>query len=455
MESRFKYLAIAMATAGLLAIPAVASANPGEEEMEIDAPLKSGPQEEIEYPAGLGADEYFALPEAEQLRLKEANSSLEDMAAAAELMSPTATPFMDQVRAVGVDVEATFEKFPDVHTRYEVDADAGTFSIRYFNGADPARQAEYISTVKQAMGEAAATLSIEPAGYLLSANEAVLAQIVSREGEWAERIQGGEIVGAPDPLGDGVVRVGIQGEVAPEWTSFEVDGVPVEITTSKDPLIALESRWVDYSPYSPGGRLNNSAGAFKCTTGFGWRRWSDNKLMGSTAAHCATGIGGVNSFYNAGNLVGSRSVVSTTRDSMSLTPGGSIAPNVFVGPVGTSTIFPLKGASVLPVGSPIAFSGAKTGSHVSSVAATGLSLSYQAKANNGTWYAITGLTGTWSQSTDGGDSGGPWITSNGSNQAFAHGSHTGKTTIPGVGVYSSFMDINKVSAALQATIYIQ
>lgn len=182
--------------------------------------------------------------------------------------------------------------------------------------------------------------------------------------------------------------------------------------------------------------------------------------MGSTAAHCYARSGDT-SWFNSGSPVGIQSNIQLSKDAMLLAPGpgSTFAPDVFAstgyGPLlaNTSVILPLLGASVLPIGSPIAFSGQTTGSHVSSVAATGGKNSYPSLY--GATVTVSSLTATWSKCTAPGDSGGTWITSDAYNNAYAHGTHYGGALIPGFpeyGAYASYIDVNTTSAAVQATI---
>ncbi|WP_336659040.1 hypothetical protein [Leucobacter sp. USHLN153] len=405
--------------------------------------------------------EWRALPEERQITLKEQQSSEEERSEADVLMAPTATLFMDSVRSSSDDLEAIFAQYSDVHSRFEVSTEDSTYWLKYYSGAEPNRIEEYKRAIRKIVKATGFGAKIEPVDYLYSRNEAVLSEIVAREGVWAERLGDGNIVGAPDPLGDGVVRVGValdgvEGKLDASWQKSEIDGVSVVFTSSDSPLVEPQSRIVDYSPYSPGARLNKYNGSFVCTNGFGWRRWSDNKLMGSTAAHCY-GYSGADQFFNNGNIVGTRNAShqNFSKDAvlMTLYGGNSVAPNVYVGASNSSTIYPLVGAAVLPIGSPIALTGASSGSHVSSVAAKGLQASYT--TINGSSIVVSPLYGTWSRTANSGDSGGGWITSDSKNRAYAHGSHFGYATIPGVGSYASYIDINTFSAAVKATIYTQ
>lgn len=72
-------------------------------------------------------------------------------------------------------------------------------------------------------------------------------------------------------------------------------------------------------------------------------------------------------------------------------------------------------------------------------------------------YPIYGLVQTWSVANThcvAGDSGGPWITTDGSGRAAAHGQHFG--FIPQYGYnYCNYVDINQLSTSLQATLLTQ
>lgn len=298
-----------------------------------------------------------------------------------------------------------------------------------------------------------------PATYTLAENTAVLEKVVDYLSSDSSSVSAKSLTGAPDILGDGVIRIGIESDINEETAKALSDklseqyGVQISITVSDEPVFTPESRTHDTNPFSPGARIYDGSGRPQCTLGFGWRKWNDNKLYNSTAAHCWSRTG-ITKFYNNGVLLGSKSTTSLSRDAMLLSPPANIAPStyVFVGPSNSSTIYPLRGASILNVGNAVGFSGATTGTHVSSVAALNIVGKYQSILGE---VYVTGLTATWSRSTRAGDSGGIWITSDANNNAYAHGMHYGTAYIPGVGDYASFMDVNRISGALQATIYIQ
>lgn len=219
----------------------------------------------------------------------------------------------------------------------------------------------------------------------------------------------------------------------------------------------LESRLADSRPWTGGAWISFDPGLIAtttnayCTLGFTWKKWSTNVLYGGTANHC-TGTGGAwVTFYNNTNLVGTAAFTSPASDGM-LLGGTSYSPTVFVGSQSTTDIRQVKGLDTSwDPGDAVAMSGARSGLRTARVELT----HYYDPCKH--WYLT--LMDHWV--SQGGDSGGPWLTTMSANSSYpgaavAHGQHVGRgcdaDQQPVLG--SEFMPLSTISSALSASIYI-
>lgn len=118
--------------------------------------------------------------------------------------------------------------------------------------------------------------------------------------------------------------------------------------------------------------------------------------------------------------------------------------------VSPTLAYPVVNAAVLLPGATVAESLGYSGVVVTSVDMINASATY-----GGITY--TPLTTSWSASCQGGDSGGPWLTTNGGAQVIAHGQHWGNhpfylSTTGNATAYCAFYDVNTISSAVSATL---
>ena len=219
----------------------------------------------------------------------------------------------------------------------------------------------------------------------------------------------------------------------------------------EDPRVALErikplenwgpeNRVDDFAPWTAGAAIDSTSGG--CTLGWAWKLWGTNQVVGSTAGHCTSSY-----WYNNGTYVGTVFKSSAPADS-ELLSGSSYSPTVFVGDQTTSVLRRVVGFDASwSVGDAVAMSGRTSGLNVTTVKMPTYTL--PSCANE---YA--GLTGVLMQShvTGGGDSGGPWLTTqSGTGYVIAHGQHFGYGCALGY-TGSFFMKLNTISAAQAASI---
>ncbi len=205
-----------------------------------------------------------------------------------------------------------------------------------------------------------------------------------------------------------------------------------------------ESRMADFQPYTAGAAIDSSTGL--CTLGWTWRRWSSNQVVGSTARHCANLV-----WSNNGTYVGTVFQSNQSTDS-ALMSGTTYSPTVFVGgtPSNPNTTVVRRVTQIdtsWDYDDDVAMSGRTTGLNVAEVKYATYTLTSCAGA-----YA--GLTGVLMQThvTAGGDSGGPWLTTQtGTGYVTAHGQHFGHGCVSG-NEGSFFIKLNAISAAQSVSI---
>lgn len=203
---------------------------------------------------------------------------------------------------------------------------------------------------------------------------------------------------------------------------------------------APENRVDDFQPWTAGAAIDSTSSG--CTLGWAWRRWANNQVVGSTARHCANLY-----WYNNGTYVGTVFQSNQPTDS-ALMSGTTYSPTVFVGNQTTSVLRRVVAIDTAwNVGDSVAMSGRTSGLTVSTVKLP----TYTLPSCAGTYAGLVGVL-MKDHFTAGGDSGGPWLTTqSGTGYAVAHGQHFGfgcATNYSG----SFFIKLNSISAAQSASI---
>ncbi|MEU0096047.1 hypothetical protein [Kribbella sp. NPDC006257] len=224
----------------------------------------------------------------------------------------------------------------------------------------------------------------------------------------------------------------------------------------KDPRVTLqyvqatthtgtETRVVDFAPWTVGATITSSPKGNGCTLGWAWRMKDTNEVVGSTARHCAD-----LDWYNNGHKVGTVFKSAKAVDS-ALMHGSTYSPTVFVGNQTTGEVRPVVGFDgAWSVGDQVAMSGATTGLNVSSVKVP----SYTLPSCAGEYAGLKGVLMA-THPTAGGDSGGPWLTTQkGTGSAIAHGQHWGYGCASGY-TGSFFIKLNDIAGAQNAGLLIQ
>jgi hypothetical protein len=225
----------------------------------------------------------------------------------------------------------------------------------------------------------------------------------------------------------------------------------------KDPRVALElvegvdnwkpeTRVADIAPWTTGARIHfPNDTTLWCTLGWAWRLWSNNAIVGSTARHCENLV-----YYNNGKYVGTVNSSREAVDSAFMSSSGGYSPSVFVGSQTTADYRPVVGVvTSWAAGTPVAMSGATSGLTVSTVRFSTYTLPYIPEC--GRYQGLVGVL-MWDHFTSGGDSGGPWLTTqSGTGNAFAHGQHFGFGCAAGyAGAF--FVKLSAISSAQQASL---
>lgn len=365
------------------------------DEVDNDVPLRSGPQVAFSYPGGLSEEEYLALSEGEQLELKVGE----------EGASPDEVPGMipeeqgDFSNAINEFSDPIFNlgtKYPDVFSTFVVDQSTETVEVAVAHSATADRREAFVAEVTSILSKYPYAYTLPRSEFALAPLQAVAEEIVGDFKTWQPRFGGGSYAANPD-ANSGIVYITSEGQPQVEWSQFVLEGVKVVVTSGDRPVVVPGSRLADPSPRYAGIRLNNSAGALNCTSGFAWRKWSNSSVYGSTAEHCYR-YGGVSIYYNNGNLVGSRVYPAQNADTTLISngPGRTYAGRVYVGLNSANTSYPIVAASSRPVGAVIAHHASVSIPGATTVAAVG-----QSFYCNLCGYSIYGASTTWSTHGDG------------------------------------------------------
>lgn len=173
--------------------------------------------------------------------------------------------------------------------------------------------------------------------------------------------------------------------------------------------------------------------------------WTTNEVVGSTARHC-TDL----AWYNNGKYVGTVFKSAKWADS-ALMRGTSYSPSVSVGNTTTNDVRPVVGIDTSwNYGDAVAMSGRTTRLTVSTVAIP----SYTMPSCAGDYAGIDGVL-METHTTDHGDSGGPWLTTqSGTGYVIAHGQHFGYGCAVGYGG-SFFVRLNTIASLQGASLLVQ
>jgi hypothetical protein len=284
--------------------------------------------------------------------------------------------------------------------------------------------------------------------YAADELEALSAKLLGDQAAWAGATG---IGGGFDPKTNRVLL-----QVDPKYK--DADTLIAAIKKLNDPRVTLqilesvgdglESRVADSAPWKTGAAIDSPLpdGRVRiCTLGWTWRMWTTNEVVGSTARHCAQ-----LPWYNNGNYVGTVFKSAKAADS-ALMRGTSYSPSVFVGNTTTNDIRPVVGIDTSwNYGDPVAMSGRTTGLTVSTVAIP----SYTLPSCAGDYAGVDGVL-METHPTAGGDSGGPWLTTqSGTGYAIAHGQHFGYGCAAGYGG-SFFLRLNTIASAQGASLLVQ
>ncbi|MDR0591829.1 MAG: S1 family peptidase [Bifidobacteriaceae bacterium] len=348
-----------------------------------------------------------------------------------------------------LDVEALATDFPDVWAEAVIDYEAGTYTIQYDRGADPARVEAFLGRIEAAQ-RLRPQLSLVPRAVEFSAAEmeTFMGAIRSDWDAWTEKLGLPDMVSMGPDYESGLIIIGTSAEINRDVTG--VVGYPAKVEGGQGLTELQLSRWADAKPISGGAALITASSSPSehppdCTLGFVWEKHT-GEIMGGGANHCVT-LSGVTSWYNGTTHVGNwyyYDAYSTT-DSMLLrsSPQGGFNPNIWLGPANsTQARMWVKGTLASAVGGAVALSAARSGEHATTVRAINQTFTSAV----GTIYpgTVTNCTGCLP-----GDSGAPWFTSLSSGAGvLAHGQHVGKTAAG----YCAYVPVAAIGSALSATI---
>lgn len=232
-------------------------------------------------------------------------------------------------------------------------------------------------------------------------------------------------------------------------------------------IVQPQSRIHDSAPWFGGDWLSQSdlQGATTtnalCTAGFNWRLWSSGEYFGSTAEHCNDLGGGGDTIYyyndkrpfgvwdsgETGNAPVPDSAAADTTLLRGFPYESNFDPVVFVGDQGTTNDRFVRGVASPYVGATVAMSGAKSGLVQSTIRATNF------------WDADIGAHAVlmWTTNCARGDSGAPWLTTMGPNDAYpgdviAWGQHRGKVASGPYAGGCLWVPVTYISSKLEASL---
>ncbi|MDR6865809.1 hypothetical protein J2Y69_000391 [Microbacterium resistens] len=363
-----------------------------------------------------------------------------------EFLAPTVNPAMQTTMSLlekyGIDERN--QKYEGAYTLEETDS--GTrLVVRYTRTHNAANS--LLAALKEVQAESPIAIDIIPVDFNMAESEAVAALLMGADSPLVTEYGLTPTIAVVDMM-TGKVNVEtsdlLEGEAArgpSDALSLSIEGVDIDVHLGVgQPMDLQYSRNDDAAPYSGGIALDS--GNVGVTMGFTWVRWSDGELMGSTAEH-AWEETGVSTWYSNG-LVGTRYFYNTKTDSTLLrsSPQSQFNHNMYVGDSTTSNRRDVVGAlNNLAYGTPMAINGRFGLRPATTVIGVG---------------AFTGGKGPFVLTSSGacsaGDSGGPWIQTDGVGDVIAAGQHVGRAYYSGA--YRCVVSpLGPISSAMAASIY--
>jgi len=360
---------------------------------------------------------------------------------------------------------------PEVWAETITEHDKQQLVVQYDRTADPAKLTAFLEILTalenerwtyRILGEDVDRDSYRIVGRAVDFNFEDLYQqsrtMVEERETWAPLLGVADIVFShPDIRTGEVVIYTSQTEVQQVGMKF---GVPIRIVGGSGGLEVQLTRFADAKPYSGGAALVTSKSMLStnplilCTMGFTWKKNQTGELMGGTAGHCYYEAN-VSTWYNGGNMVGTRAFYNNPSDGMLLrsSPTGGFAANMWVGESNSNKPrLKVKATYVSGVDGAVARSGARTGqtTPATTVQTVGATAPHSHVAN----VIFTPITVTWDQTCASGDSGAPWFSTFASDgQAKAHGQHLGRfRPTAQTERYCAYIPVAAQAAALTATV---
>jgi hypothetical protein len=353
--------------------------------------------------------------------------------------------YYDELVSIDKPVTQLTADYPEIAGPLSWDPSTTTLSLGYYS------QAGSSSDVSRFMTEAATItpsapvkFALTPISYNYAAREATAADMAANPSEWKTFFGSAVMADHLDPS-TGELHVSLA--TTPDKPSTQLpDGTPVVI----DPPVTVDlqvGRTADTSPWFDGDKISDPTGAYRCTSGFAWKKWSTSEILGSTADHCSVASGSLTWLQNS-HAFGHGILSNPNVDTILLRADGSSSfdapiPSVWVGPAVTSVSRPVVNFMATPaVGETVALSAAVSGLNSGPIWATGYYY-----GSKGPWVLVN-----WSGCL-GGDSGGTWLTTqSGTGYVVAWGQHEALVTYPNGAQYCAFEPLNPISSALQASI---
>lgn len=127
-------------------------------------------------------------------------------------LAATATP----LSALGLQVNDALAvitgRYSDVHARTFANEEAGVYELSYLESADKERVAGYMGEINELFAANGGEVVYRSATYTLAHNTAVLDKVIDYLSSSDSPVSVKSLSGAPDFLGDGVIRIGIESD---------------------------------------------------------------------------------------------------------------------------------------------------------------------------------------------------------------------------------------------------
>lgn len=355
--------------------------------------------------------------------------------------------YYDGLSDIAGAIEAAMANYSDVYGGIRFDEARIALVVGLYERAAHDRLTDAKAALRRIPTTHGIAIVTESTAYALAEREAVIDDIMANPDPWSQQL-GAPLVSANLDEKTGAIVLGVSAPVTSGMTTaatsrgaFSVEEIHVH---------PQASRRDDVSPWNAGNWLAASSGTpnyhpADCTLGFTWRKWGVGGSFAGLAKHCPVNLG-VTRFWHDQRHLGDLAYTDSRSDNALLTPapGTSFSAKVWVGGTNTSTERIVVGGQSTPiVDTWVALSGANSGLN-----------SYVIIDDRIDVAGVGELVLTDRATCEGGDSGGPWLTtqSTGPYNVIAHGQHVGELEFSNGFVGCAYQPVTYFSARMSASL---